>query len=185
MQSKLDIRREIRATRVLADEPTWQAAGIAIRSNLLALPAVREAKSWFVYVSTAQEVDTHKLIRLLLSRGNLVAVPRIVGVGEMIAQSIRSFDELRLSEFGILAPPPGEPYQGAIDVCVCPGLAFSESGHRLGLGRGYYDRFLAATPPRIAIGLSLESFVKPELPVELHDRPMEFIVTEKRVIQCR
>jgi 5-formyltetrahydrofolate cyclo-ligase len=100
----------------------------------------------------------------------------------MIARQIQSFDELQLSEFGIRAPPSGDSYRGIIDVCVCPGLAFSETGDRIGGGLGFYDRYLAHQPPRVAIGLVLERMVKPWLPVDSHDRRMDYVVTENRVI---
>ncbi|HEY2761407.1 MAG TPA: 5-formyltetrahydrofolate cyclo-ligase [Pirellulales bacterium] len=185
MLSKSEIRWQVRADRQTIDPAVLHAMSARIRESLLALEAVRDATAWFVYASTADEIDTHDLIRELLARGDVVAVPRVVGQGQMIAQQIHAFDELRLSEFGILAPAPGQPYVDQIDVCVCPGLAFSEDGHRLGSGGGYYDRFLAARQPRLAIGLAAEILVRPELPIELHDRPMDYIVTEKRVINCR
>src|SRR5262249_46021165 len=102
---------------------------------------------------------------------------------EMVPQQIRAWDELRLGEFGILAPAPGEAFAGAIDVCVCPGVAFTDRGERLGAGRGYYDRYLAAHPPRLAIGFALECQIVPELPIELHDGRMDFVITEKRILR--
>ncbi len=150
---------------------------------LLNLPAVRSAKSWFVYVSSGSEVNTHQLIRDLLERGLLVAVPRVISGDEMIAQQIRSFEELHLGLFGFLEPPIGEAHHGGIDVCICPGVAFTERGDRLGSGRGFYDRYLAAHPPRLAIGLAFELQLVAQLPMEAHDRRMDYIVTERQAIQ--
>jgi 5-formyltetrahydrofolate cyclo-ligase len=62
-------------------------------------------------------------------------------------------------------------------------VAFTERGERLGAGRGYYDRYLAAHPPRLAIGFALECQIVPELPMELHDRRMDFVITEKRILR--
>ena len=183
MPSKPELRREAKKIRASLDARTLHAANQKIRERLLTLEAVRDATIWFVYASTDDEIDTHDLIRELLLRGDVVAAPRVVGAEQMAAQCIDSFDELRLGEFGILAPPPGKAYEGPIDVCVCPGLAFSEQGHRLGSGGGYYDRFLAIHRPRLAIGLALEKFVVRELPEEPHDRKMDFVITEERVIK--
>ena len=177
MSSKSDIRRRFRRERYVL---TTKSVGLW--RQLLELEAVRDAKSWFTYVSAGSEVETHEMIRQLLVRGNIVCVPRVVGPQDIVAQRIHSFDELRLSEFGILAPPPGEAFRGAIDVCICPGIAFSENGDRLGSGRGYYDRYLSAHPPRITIGLAFECQIVKDLPVEPHDRPMDWIITERRII---
>jgi 5-formyltetrahydrofolate cyclo-ligase len=184
MSSKSEIRSAIRAVRDSLDVRARSTAAEKIHRQLLALDAVRDAAAWFVYASCGSEVQTHELIRALSDRGDIVTIPRIVGSGKMIARQIHAFEELRLGEFGILAPPAGEAYSGTIDVCVCPGLAFSEAGHRLGSGRGFYDRYLAANAPRLAIGLALECQIRADLPTEVHDRPMDFVITEERVIRC-
>ncbi|HEY2826518.1 MAG TPA: 5-formyltetrahydrofolate cyclo-ligase [Pirellulales bacterium] len=183
MLSKTEIRREVRTKRNLLDAASREAATDKINAQLLSLDAVRDARTWFVYVSYGSEVGTHQLIRMLLTQAHIVCVPRITGSDAMIPLQILAFDELYLGEFGILAPPPGKPFSGAIDVCVCPGVAFTEHGERLGAGRRFYDRFLAAHPPRLAIGLAYECQLVPQLPLELHDRRMDFVVTEKRVIE--
>jgi 5-formyltetrahydrofolate cyclo-ligase len=180
--SKDSIRRELRARRNAFEPASRIAAAGHIQTRLLDLDAIRDAKTWFTYVSSGSEVDTHELIHTLLARDDIVAVPRVIGLGEMVAQQIHSFDELRLGEFGILAPPPSESFTGAIDVCVCPGVAFTECGDRLGAGGGYYDRYLAAHRPRIAVALAFEFQVQPELPVDEYDGRMDFIITEQRVI---
>ncbi len=64
------------------------------------------------------------LLRTLLERRYTVAVPLMVGAGQMIARQIHSLDELRLGPRGILEPAVGEPLHGLIDVCVCPGWRF-------------------------------------------------------------
>ena len=104
MASKNEIRRNIRQIR--DDHSPSAAASAEICSRLLGLEAVRDAKAWFIYASAGSEVGTHDLIRILLARGDIVAVPRVIGPQDIVAQQIHSFDELRLSEFGILAPAP-------------------------------------------------------------------------------
>ncbi len=182
MLSKTEIRQKCRAQRNSLDPFFRAAASNTICAELLEMDAVRDAKNWFIYVSYSSEVETHELIRKLMAQGSTVVVPRISG-SQMIPQQIRAWDELRLGEFGILAPSPNETFADAIDVCICPGVAFTERGERLGAGRGYYDRYLAAHPPRLAIGLALECQIVPQVPMELHDRRMDFVITEKRVIR--
>jgi 5-formyltetrahydrofolate cyclo-ligase len=184
MSTKTEIRQQIRAMRSSLDDAQQAAAAGIVQSQLLSLPAIRDGKIWFVYVSARGEISTRSLIEALIARGDAVTVPLVVGSDKIIPRQIHSLGELRLGEFGILAPPPGEPYLHAIDVCVCPGVAFSERGDRLGSGRGFYDRYLAANPPRLAIGLAFDVQVVPELPSEEQDRRMDYIITEKRVIHA-
>ena len=71
----------------------------------------------------------------------------------------------------------------ALAAVIVPGLAFDLRGHRLGRGAGVYDRFLASLPPTtLRIGVIPEALVAPELPVEPHDVPMHWVVTERRAI---
>jgi len=183
MLSKIELRRDCCAKRNSLDAASRDAAADNIRAKLLDLDAVRDAKTWFVYVSSASEVGTHELIRTLLALGYTVAVPRIVSSESMIARQLHAWEDLHLGEFGILAPPPGDSFSGTIDVCICPGVAFTTRGERLGAGGGFYDRYLAAHPPRLAIGLAFECQLVQQLPLELHDRRMDFVITEKRVIR--
>jgi len=185
MLSKAAIRREIRAARDAMGAEKRSNASQAICERLLALPAIRDAKSWLVYVSTRSEVETHDLIRTLLYRGHVVTAPLVTGPERMAACRIGSFEELQLGEFGILEPRRGDPYSDFIEVCVCPGLAFTERGERLGWGQGYFDRYLVARPPELAIGVAYECQIIAELPQEIHDRRMDFVSTEVRVISCR
>jgi len=63
------------------------------------------------------------------------------------------------------------------------GLALDEKGGRIGSGEGYYDRFI----PRLAIttrkvALALEQQIVPQIPIESHDKHVDIIITEDRVI---
>jgi len=70
-----------------------------------------------------------------------------------------------------------------IDIAIIPGLAFDEKGGRIGLGTGYYDRLI----PRLAIttrkvALTIEEQIVPQIPMESHDKHVDIIITEKRII---
>jgi len=183
MVSKFSIRKDIRGIRDAIAPDAQTAAGDAACRNLLALETVRDARSWFVYVSRGSEIGTHELIHRLIARGNEVTVPFITPPDTMAPRRIRSFAELQLSDLGFLEPVHGSDYELPIDVCVCPGLAFTEQGDRLGTGRGFYDRYLATRRPRLAVGLAYEAQIVPELPAEMHDRRMDLVVTEERIIR--
>lgn len=72
-------------------------------------------------------------------------------------------------------PIPTTPF----DLIVVPVLGFDEDGHRLGLGGGFYDRFLAGQAPALKIGLAYDcAFVPGDLPREEHDIRLDRIVTE-------
>ena len=68
------------------------------------------------------------------------------------------------------------------EVLFIPLVGFTASGDRLGQGGGYYDRYLAAHPETIAIGMAWDVQEVPELPTELHDMRLSAIVTPTRVL---
>ena len=64
------------------------------------------------------------------------------------------------------------------DVIVVPLLGFDEANNRLGMGGGWYDRFLARQPRALTIGLAFECQKVPLVPTEPHDQPLDVVVTE-------
>ena len=84
-------------------------------------------------------------------------------------------------------PDPGrdDPIDSsALDLVLVPGLAFDRRGWRVGFGAGLYDRFLfGVRAPRVALAFSLQ--LVDSLPVEPHDEPVDWIVTEGETIACR
>ena len=73
-----------------------------------------------------------------------------------------------------------------VDAFILPGLAFDAQGGRLGYGAGYYDRILskaARNAPKIALCYDWQVLEEP-LPQEPHDIPVDWIVTDTRVIDC-
>ncbi len=72
-----------------------------------------------------------------------------------------------------------------IDIVLVPGLAFDETGARLGRGVGYYDKVLAGRRRDcVAVGVTVEARVIDEVPVDEHDQSVDWIATEAGVSEC-
>jgi 5,10-methenyltetrahydrofolate synthetase len=84
------------------------------------------------------------------------------------------------------AAPVGSSLSGAGPfLIIVPGLLFDDRGNRLGRGRGWYDRLLSdAKVNGISLALAYEFQIGDEVPVEEWDRPVDYIVTERRTIDC-
>jgi 5-formyltetrahydrofolate cyclo-ligase len=110
--------------------------------------------------------------------GKIVGYPRIDGHNLLIA-IVRSPAELAPGAFGLREPGLRaeliSPEQ--LDLIVVPGLAFTRAGDRLGRGAGYYDRFLATVPARVAtIALIFPCQLRDRLPMEPHDRRVGSVI---------
>jgi len=178
--------REKLAALTLAEA---RAGSAAIWERLSVLGEFSAAARLLIYVSTGNEVDTHGLIRQLLAMGREVSVPRFEPATQSyVASEVRDFDaDLATGEFGILEPRTEAIRPAAFDqigAVLVPGLAFDETGNRLGRGLGHFDRLLRQTGG-VKIALAFDFQVLDEVPAEPHDARVDFIVTETRVVNPR
>ncbi len=103
---------------------------------------------------------------------------------------IKNTNELTPGKYGILEPNQNThsiKSLSDVDLILCPGVAFTHLGQRLGQGGGYYDRSLAGIKSNhqpIIAGIALEQQILPLLPAEQHDIQMDYIITEERLHQC-
>ncbi|MCX6699822.1 MAG: 5-formyltetrahydrofolate cyclo-ligase [Methanomicrobiales archaeon] len=141
-----------------------------------------------VYVSKPAEVDTMPLIRHLLQKGVRVVVPIIERETRTLRLScLKDPDDLVISTFFVPEPIGNEiPVRGEeLEVIIVPLLAFDRTGHRLGYGAGYYDRFLSLYPQAKKIGAAFSCQEIRSVPADDNDVAMDMIVTERESISCR
>ena len=108
------------------------------------------------------------------------------GRGKTMSFFAAHLEDLRSSrDFGveILVPPPSaSPVIPSL--LLVPGIAFTKTGVRLGRGKGYYDRYLADFKGT-RVGVCFDLQLARELPRAPHDQLVDFIVTEKEVMNTR
>ncbi len=182
--SKARLRTQMKAIRADLSPDAREEASRAIQGCILADATFAAAERWFVYVSFRDEVATRALIDELLARGKRLCVPRTGGGRQMQAVEFPGWSAMQTDPFGFLAPPAAAPAAQELDICLCPGLAFTTSGDRLGYGMGHYDRFLERWPRLTTVGLSFSRQLVEQLPRESTDRRMDWIVTEKGLFRC-
>lgn len=115
-------------------------------------------------------------------------LPRITGDGQMEFHHVDpGLNEIVTGPYGISEPKPDSPVcpLDEIGIFLCPGVAFTRSGKRLGRGKGFYDRALAqADPEAVRVAVCFREQVHPELPTEPHDARMHFLATPEGVAEC-
>lgn len=154
-----------------------------IITRLQGISEVTSAKDVHVYYPIRNEVDIKPFIEWLWQNDKKVVMPRTNFKNkEMDNYYIISFGQLEETKYGLFEPRVISPrHLGSTDIIIVPGVAFSEDKYRLGYGGGFYDRFLDNSRS-IKIGVSFETQMSLTLPVEEHDRKLDLIVTEERII---
>lgn len=169
-----------------AERDTWSKR---IEERLAELDVWRGATVVHTYVGAVQgEVATRGIVERALREGKTVVCPRVRWKPRGLDSfAIGSLDDLVESSRGLWEPDCDRATpvdDAALDLVLVPGIAFDRQGWRLGFGAGLYDRFLARVDaPRVALAFSLQ--ILGSLPVESHDEPVDWIVTEGETIACR
>lgn len=159
------------------------AASETIQQRFLLLESFHRAECLALYSPVHNEVLTDTVAKRALELGKVLAYPRVRG-DELEFVQITSVAELKAGAFGVLEPQGTSLVPAAtLDLVVVPGLAFDLAGHRLGYGRGYYDRALAACRAAcVKVGFAYDSQLLAALPSAEHDQRLSALLTESRTI---
>ena len=159
-----------------------------IEERLFEFANFLEAKVVLLYMHTNGEVVTNDIIKRCFESDKTVVLPAFDTTKHtMQLMRVDNLDsDLKLGPRGILEPNPERckivPID-YIDIAIIPGVALDEKGGRIGSGEGCYDRLipkLSITTRKVA--LALESQIIQQAPVEPHDKHVDIVITEKRII---
>jgi 5-formyltetrahydrofolate cyclo-ligase len=180
---KSALRREMRQRLGLLTPSQREAASRALCARLQQQTVWLSARTILFFAPTALEPDIWPLLETALAQGRTVALPRFVpehNAYEPAAVRDPARD-LVTGRFRIREPAPACAAVATeqFDLVLVPGVAFDARGHRLGRGKGYYDRLLARTPGR-KCGVAFEEQLVDAVPVEPGDVRVDCIVTPAR-----
>lgn len=138
---------------MIAKRTAMETRDVKLRSHALVEKLLRDyrfivADIVAIYEPINNEVD----LRGLYHTGKRFALPKVVGT-DMHFIEITAETELVRSSFGILEPRDGRIVDDHIDLLLVPTLALDRNYYRIGFGKGYYDRFLAAHKPKMTLGV--------------------------------
>jgi 5-formyltetrahydrofolate cyclo-ligase len=187
--TKTALRKRFRAERARLsdhDHAVFQDL-LLIRFQEIPLPDLHTVHAYTPMLDR-KEPDPGPLVRWLAFRnpGLRTVSPRVeVQGGTMEHVLVDEHTEYELNVFGIQEPSAGETISPEdIDLVFVPLLSFDENGHRVGYGKGFYDRFLAeCRPDCIRVGLSFFGPVKIIADTDTFDQPIHFCVTPDQVYE--
>ena len=148
--NKKEMRAYIRAQKRAMTESQIVSASARLGELFRACELYKNAKTIYGYLPYNQEVRTVPMLEQAIRDGKRVAVPKCYGE-EMRFLYINDFvNEVAPGYANIPEPIADEPVaDDKTALVLMPGLAFTESGDRMGYGGGYYDKFLEKEKERL------------------------------------
>ena len=155
----------------------------ALQLRFLALPEFQRAQVLALYAPIHHEVETSAVATAALAAGKTLLYPAVAG-SDLQFRRVHGLDELVPGRYGI-PEPVGEDWDPqAADLIIVPGVAFDQSGRRIGYGKGYYDKSLHRLEgDGRLVGFCYDFQLFEEIVGEPHDVTMDLIVTESRVVR--
>lgn len=188
--SRPALRRQLRQKRRSLSATQQRLSAQKLYRQLAHHPLFRRARHIAFYLANDGEIDPRPLLRAAQKRGKATYLPVLKAWPRtrMAFQRIKPGECLRANRFGIDEPgfsPARQRPIWALDLVLMPLVGFDESGGRLGMGGGFYDRSLAYRSKRkkshkpTLLGLAHECQKVDRLPLESWDVMLHATVTEK------
>lgn len=185
LATKKTVRQKLLAARRALNSEERKSASNAITARFCQTAAYKQAQTLLLYASMADEVQLYDLMAQALTDGKTVALPLVTGTGEMEAVQLSDMRDLVPDKYGIKTVTPEKRVvlpAAQIDIIIVPGVGFTLTGQRLGLGGGFYDRYLLRAPQAKKIAFAYECQLITALPVADHDMSVDAIITEQQLI---
>ncbi len=185
---KLELRSAVYKRCEAFTRDAYKEKCAAITERVLDFANFQEAKTVLLYTNLKKEVDTREIVREAVDLGKSVLLPVLhPKTFELISFKLEEPDkDMRKGAGERLEPDPRKHKVVSldfIDLAIIPGAVFDERGGRIGYGRGSYDRLIPQLPVTTRkVALAFEAQLVSQVPMEAHDRFVDIIITEKRVI---
>ena len=176
-------RKAGRAARKALSPDERVAANAALCRTLWQLDAVRNARTILLYAAFGAEADLAAFAAEAQAQGKKLAYP-VCGEEYSLTAAVPGPDGWEVGQYGIRTPvlarselvPPE-----ALDLVLVPCTAFDAGCRRVGMGKGYYDRFLPRCTRAVKIGVAFEAQRVDQAAAGPHDWPLDAFVTEKGI----
>lgn len=187
-EKKQAFRLEIGARLDALSKKAGRSKSKVIEEQLFTFANFLEADLSLLYLGRSHEMDTWDILQraresakqivlpLFSSKGNDASFYRII---DLKSDLMEGPDQVRMPDPDRCKPIAADD----IDIAIIPGIGFDEKGGRLGSGSGRYDRLIPQLPLTARkVALAFEEQMVPTIPMEAHDKYIDIIITDKRII---
>lgn len=181
MKTKLELRKTWRNKLSGFSSEFINASSREISKNLLKLFEELNVDPQTFIIGVFAPIQKEPEWDLLIDETKFKTAYPAYSEGRMIFKIAR-MSELKVSQdFGVkILGPELDAEIVAPDIIIVPGLGFTREGKRLGRGKGFYDRYLEKTLA-LKIGIAFDLQIEKDIPTDVHDVLMDFVVTDKGI----
>lgn len=183
---KQRVRQKICAQRALLTHAEIKSKSTLVCQRILSLNEFQNAKDIALYVAFSGEIDCHMLFEAALKSHKNCYLP-VLAHQQLHFIQVDDKTPLISNRFGILEPAFESQRlikPELFDLVIVPLVAFDKSCHRLGMGKGYYDRtfhFKTQNTGPTLVGVAYEFQKLLKVPSTTLDVPLDCVVTEKKI----
>lgn len=183
--NKTELRIKYKALRNQLSEDDLEEMSLAIANKVLELP-IWEKTYFHIFLPIAEhkEVNTEFILHLLTGKDKEIVISKCeFEACHLVHFLLTDNTKIKKNKYNIPEPVDGiEVPTHKIDVVFVPLLIFDKKGHRVGYGKGFYDKFLSGCKPDV-IKIGLSFFEPEELIADIFegDIPLDYCVTPNRV----
>jgi 5-formyltetrahydrofolate cyclo-ligase len=180
---KRSIRAQFLLERKLRPIESCIESSVKVQQRFLHSRLFHDVDRLALYSAIHNEVVTDAVAERAIEVGKTLVYPRIKG-NDLQFVRVLSLSELTPGSFGVLEPAGSELVAvEELDLIVVPGVVFDRLGHRLGYGRGFYDRALAGCRNDcIKVGFAYDNQLVDSLPTAKYDKTLSVLITESNTI---
>lgn len=189
---KITLRSQTLLKRRNLTEDEWGEKNEQLLQRLQSLEVYQLAERILMYYGVKNEADPVPLVSQCIEQGKRVYFPFIDSENDIFhaGEVVSVHQDMELGAFNIMEPKDRVSCEvERIDLVLVPGVVFDHQGNRIGMGKGFYDRFFHqfqdSQHEHKRVGLAFDFQIVPSLPAEEFDERVGWVVSESGVRECK
>lgn len=182
--NKKVIRKQMLLKRKSLPKDTYAKASKTINQQILSLSTYKKSKKIGLYMGFNNEINLNEVWQNALQNSKSCFFPRVQDARNMHFYKAEDLNDFIKNKWGILEPlAKTEDYlaPSALEIIILPLVAFDITGHRIGMGAGYYDKALQNCGSTTLVGVGYEFQKVASINAETWDIKLDIMITEKEI----
>ena len=182
---KAALREKYKTIRKEFDHNEIQKNSIMISNKIIESDVYKSADVIYIYEAFGNEINLDIVRDEALNQGKTLLYPRVTGDGIMVFHCVKDKKQLVKGYMGIMEPDECLPVYTKSDndktLMLVSGTVFDKHCGRIGMGKGFYDRYIQREDIDCIVGICSEFQIVDSIPMDKNDRYMDMVITEKNI----